>query len=1323
MSSSVGRNSLIMAAGTAASRVTGQVRTILLAAALGTTGIAANAYQAGAMIPQAVFALVSGGIFNAVLVPQIVRTLKEKDAEERLNKLISLAIALLLAITALMTVATPLLTRLYVGQDTGPEMQALTNAFTLWCMPQIFFYGLYTVLGQILAAKNHFGMYAWSSVGANVISCAGFTAFILLFGKANEQPLEFWTPARITLIAGSWTLGVAFQALILFLPLMRCGLRYRPKWGISGIGLRAMGSVAGWSIGIVVVDQLASIISTRITTSAPATAERLLGIAQIDVAGNATYQNAFTLYVLPYSLIAVSVATAMFPRISQAIGDRDIDDARGLFSQSLRNVGVLMIFFTVAFIVMPVPVILALLPSVSVKEAIMIAAPLMTQGIGLPLSSAYLIIQRTFYAFEDGKNPFLFMLLFNILYVGILLGSTHVLSPVYWVTMLGISSTIGHLLAFPFLVKPLRARFGGHLDGKRITIAYLKAVVAGVAAVVCGLALQHPVYRLVGAQIGRDDGSMNWFQAVAVCVILTVVSVAVYAAVLWLMRSDELVSATRMVAARLGMGRAGAKTGAVADGDAADHGAAHDAAPGTDTASAVGRPAADPADRPRLSGDAQPPVPAVSANAASPLASTTPTARMAQQPQSSEHTHYGVGKSMKPQLGDTIANRYTLVALLRDETGLEAWKASDRVLTRDCQLFLITDRRVLDQVTAIASALALIKNRQFTQVLQMQRHGDAALIITQLDAGLSLTHYLKSSTGRILSFNAMRSIMGETTQAVRTLLSQGLTHQAIGTDTVRVSVEGVQLADTPLSSMLQDVSGSASQNLPAEVTAVRQLAALLYAMLTRTPSSPDARFDLSRIGADVPGEFKLICKRGLGLPGNGTDLPMSSLAELDALLGDWTPLGRLLDRDIALPGISGDASISSVTLLPRDGADLADIPGDIINSNPMPALTLNMPKYSTALDSDDVVDVTPMTGDLFSAFDGQTGTPNKSTLSLDVSSIRHPSEESEAAPETVAIQPPQPVVPIDPSMEETQIIPPIGSEPIPHGGDAPTDDAYEPDQQSKFTLNIPADETVADQKLFGGLPTKIISVIVGVIVLIVAGTLAVNSLIDDTQGNIGGSGASSDPFSDENLDAVPFGKSTNGSQSDNTDSADSADKKDGNGTDQSKDSADTANKDANKNQSSDNANDSKKQSSDSNKSDSNKKDDSSKQTVETKDKNVQSVPAPRYENNTPLSIASQQFVTDPGGQRGYAYHLHLNEAHDTYRLVVHITTSGGKGYIYANTTGDPNQGDQVGEFTFAEGGTTEVKFTKVTKTQDIVMWVPADSMPNNQLYIQKVELF
>lgn len=189
MSSSVGRNSLIMASGTAASRVTGQIRTILLAWALGTTGYAANAYQAGSMIPQVIYTLVSGGIFNAVLVPQIVRTLKAKDAETKLNKLITLAITMLLAVTILMALCTPLLTKLYVNGS--PETMALATSFTLWCMPQIFFYGLYTVVGQILAAKDHFTAYAWSSVGANIISCIGFGTFIALFGRATEHPLDF----------------------------------------------------------------------------------------------------------------------------------------------------------------------------------------------------------------------------------------------------------------------------------------------------------------------------------------------------------------------------------------------------------------------------------------------------------------------------------------------------------------------------------------------------------------------------------------------------------------------------------------------------------------------------------------------------------------------------------------------------------------------------------------------------------------------------------------------------------------------------------------------------------------------------------------------------------------------------------------------------------------------------------------------------------------------------------------------------------------------------------------------------------------------------
>ncbi len=549
MSSSVGRNSLIMASGTAASRLTGQIRTILLAWALGTTGYAANAYQAGAMIPQVIYTLVSGGIFNAVLVPQIVRTLKDEDAEAKLNKLITMAITMLLAVTLLMAAATSLLTRLYVNGS--PETMALATSFTLWCMPQIFFYGLYTVVGQILAAKDHFVAYAWSSVGANIISCIGFGTFIALFGRAVEHPLEFWTTGKIALTAGAWTMGVAFQALILFLPLRKIGLRYRPKFGFRGIGLRSMGPVAAWSVGIVIVDQIVNILITRITSSAPDVAQKTYGLDPFNVAGNATYQNAYTIYMLPYSLIAVSVATAIFPKISRSIAEHNIAAARDDLSSSLRIMGVIMCFFAAALIVMPLPIILSLLPSVTVKEAILMCGALSTLGFGIPFASAYLIIQRTFYSFEDGKHPFIFMTLSVGTQILVLLIGTRLLPPMQWVTLIGISGVLSFMLPFPFLFVMLRSRFSSGVDGRNIALSYMKSFLAEFAAVAVGLLCREHVYMLVGAHIGTMDGTMNWGQAILSAILLTIIITIVYLAVLWALRSRELADVMALVSSRV----------------------------------------------------------------------------------------------------------------------------------------------------------------------------------------------------------------------------------------------------------------------------------------------------------------------------------------------------------------------------------------------------------------------------------------------------------------------------------------------------------------------------------------------------------------------------------------------------------------------------------------------------------------------------------------------------------------------------------------------------------------------------------------------------
>lgn len=549
MSSNVGRNSLIMASGTMASRLTGQIRTILLAACLGTTGIAANAYQTGAMIPQVLFTVISGGIFNAVLVPQIVRTFKEHDAQDRLNKLITLAIVILTAMTLLMMAATPLLTMLYLNSSWNEAQRALVNAFTLWCMPQIFFYGLYTVIGQILAAKDKFATYAWSSVGANVISCAGFTAFLVLFGPASRQPLEFWSEDKIFLTAGTWTLGVAFQALILFVPLMRTGIRYRPQWGVSGIGLKAMGPVAAWSMGVMGLQELTNIINARISNGAPFAGNDLYGIA-----GNGSYQNAFTLYILPYSLIAVSVATAIFPKISRAVADHNIDEARADLSGALRNVGVMMMYFAMAIIVMPVPITIALLPSVSVPEAQLIAGPMIALSFGLPLTSAYLLIQRTFYSFEDGKHPFLFQLLASVIQIVIEVGIAMFAPARYWTAGIGLAITLSYVLSFPLLVFMLRRRFDGYLDGRRITATFLKALVAAVLAGAAVWLLTDPLMSLLGADLSR--GRLSWLQAVVFCVIGTLITAVIYAVMLVVLRCDEFTGLLGALNRRLG-GRLG----------------------------------------------------------------------------------------------------------------------------------------------------------------------------------------------------------------------------------------------------------------------------------------------------------------------------------------------------------------------------------------------------------------------------------------------------------------------------------------------------------------------------------------------------------------------------------------------------------------------------------------------------------------------------------------------------------------------------------------------------------------------------------------------
>ncbi|RAC10264.1 murein biosynthesis integral membrane protein MurJ, partial [Burkholderia multivorans] len=145
------------------------------------------------------------------------------------NRLLTLSFLLLAIVSVVATLAAPILVWLY-SSGWSPEQMALATAFAYWCLPQLFFYGLYTLLGQVLNAKSSFGPYMWAPVLNNIVAIAGLLVFIVVFGTNTASPhtLDTWTPEKIALMGGSATLGVAAQALILIWPLKRIGFRYRP---------------------------------------------------------------------------------------------------------------------------------------------------------------------------------------------------------------------------------------------------------------------------------------------------------------------------------------------------------------------------------------------------------------------------------------------------------------------------------------------------------------------------------------------------------------------------------------------------------------------------------------------------------------------------------------------------------------------------------------------------------------------------------------------------------------------------------------------------------------------------------------------------------------------------------------------------------------------------------------------------------------------------------------------------------------------------------------------------------------------------------------
>ena len=203
---SLARSSAGMAAGTIASRGLGVVRAALQALAIGTAA-AANGWEVANTLPNIVYLLLAGGVLNAVLVPQITRAATHADGgRDYVDRLLTLSIGGIALVTVLITAAAPLLVRLYAS-TLDPATLQLSITFAFICLPQIFFYGLYTVLGQVLNARGQFAAFFWAPVAANVVVHRRPRG---VHRALPAQPaVADYTAPMIWLLAGSATLAIA----------------------------------------------------------------------------------------------------------------------------------------------------------------------------------------------------------------------------------------------------------------------------------------------------------------------------------------------------------------------------------------------------------------------------------------------------------------------------------------------------------------------------------------------------------------------------------------------------------------------------------------------------------------------------------------------------------------------------------------------------------------------------------------------------------------------------------------------------------------------------------------------------------------------------------------------------------------------------------------------------------------------------------------------------------------------------------------------------------------------------------------------------------
>ncbi len=523
------RSSLLMASGTLLSRLLGFVRNAMLIAAIGVSLGAADAFGAANMLPNSVYNLLAAGIFDAILIPQIVRALKQKNGTVYVNRLLTAAGTILFGITVLAMIGAPLLITI-TSSGFPPETRSLAIAFAIWCLPQIFFYGLYNLLGEVLNARGIFGPYMWAPVVNNIVAISGLGVFLYIWGPSGKVfPAAEFSQAQMIVLAGTATLGVILQALILLIPMRSSGVKLRLDFKFRETNFGSASKVAGWTFATLLVSQLGVLSTSNLASRAVGWAEENNTV----VASLPAYNTAFMVYMVPQALIALTLATAIFTRLANNVSDGDYVAVAKNYTLGTRLIVLLSMLAVAIFIVGAVPLMQLIMPTFEAAEASLYASVLIALILGVPSTGIVMISQRVFFALENAKPVFLMGIVPTILQLIIGWGIFFTMDAQWWTVGAAIGETACRVLQ-GFIAIFWTAYAVRTINAGRIVAYYVRYLTAAIVSALVGWGVLH----LVGPGSTSPSTMGRFFDAFWKLGLVTIVITAVYLLVLHYVDKD-----------------------------------------------------------------------------------------------------------------------------------------------------------------------------------------------------------------------------------------------------------------------------------------------------------------------------------------------------------------------------------------------------------------------------------------------------------------------------------------------------------------------------------------------------------------------------------------------------------------------------------------------------------------------------------------------------------------------------------------------------------------------------------------------------------------